>query len=185
MGARGRAVIGDHHALARGQSVVLDHPGRLAGEPVQGRIQMRWVVHDFAARGAHPRGGHHVFGECLGAFDARGGGRGTEAGDARGPHGVGDTQHQRHLGADDHQVDVEGGGQGGNLGTGANIDGMLLGHGGGSRIARRYRQVVHAWVSLQGDRQSVFAATGSNNEDTQGLHAPDPSGRGSPGHGAG
>ena len=68
------AVRGDHDALARGQSVVLHHPGRIAGrqsESIQCSIQTRWTVDDLAGGGAHPGGRHHVLGEGFGPLDLR------------------------------------------------------------------------------------------------------------------
>lgn len=104
------AVVGDHHTLARGQPVILDHPGGLGcsgTEAIQRGIKVGRVVDGLAARGTDAGGRHHVFGERLGTLDPGGVLRRAEAGDPRSPHRIGDAENQRHLGPDDHQVHRE------------------------------------------------------------------------------
>ena len=107
--AGGVAVGADHHTLAGGQSVILDDPRPLAcgrPEPVQGGVEMGGIVDGLTGCGAHPGGGHHVFGEGLGSLDAGGVRRRAEAGDPGRPYRVGHAANQGHLGADHHQVGV-------------------------------------------------------------------------------
>ena len=68
---------------------------------------MRRVVDDLTGRGPHTGGGHHVLGERLRSLDARGILRRPEARDAGGTYRVGDTEDQRHLRPDDHQVGAD------------------------------------------------------------------------------
>ena len=109
--ARAAIAVGrHHHALARGQTVVLDHPGRVAGggpnrSSAASRRAGLSTISLVAVR--TPAGGHHVLGERLRPLDAGGVLRRPEARDAGGAHGVGDAEHQRHLGADHHQVRAE------------------------------------------------------------------------------
>ena len=113
-------VGGHHHALARGEPVVLDHPGR--AETVERRVQLGRAVDDLAVRGPHPGHRHHIFRERLRPFDPGRVGRRTEHREPGRAHGVGDAEHQRHLGTDHHQVSGHLGGQRGNGFAGAGID---------------------------------------------------------------
>ena len=107
--AASRSAVTTTPLPAASPSSLTTHAGSPAGgpEPVQRRVEMRRVVDDLAGRGPHAGGGHHVLGERLRSLDARGVLRRPEAGDAGGAHRVGDTEHQRHLGADDHQVGAD------------------------------------------------------------------------------
>ena len=169
---RGVAVGGHHHALARGQPVVLDHPGLIAcgrPEPVERRVEVRRVVDDLTGRGPHTGGGHHVLGERLRSFDARGVLRRPEAGDACGAHRVGDTEHQRHLGPDDHQVGADALGQLRDGVAGGDVDVVLVGDDRGPGVARGDGQLLHLGVSAQRQQQRMFTGSGSDHEDAHRL----------------
>ena len=168
------AVRGHHHALAGGQPVVLDHPGRLAGirtEAAQGGVEVGGAVHDLAASGAHAGGGHHVLGERLGPFDPGGIGGRPETGDPGGANRVGHTEHQRHLRPDDHQVGLHVTGQGGNRLTGGDVDISLLGHRRGPGVAGSDHQLVVLRVVAKGQQQGVLAGAGPDNQDAHGCLA--------------
>ena len=164
----GVAVGGHHHALARGQAVVLDHPRRVAArraEAVERGVEVGGVVDDLAGRGAHARGGHHVLGERLRALDAGGVLRRPEAGDPRAPHGVGDAEHQRHLGPDDHQVGADALGELGDGVAGGDVDVVLVGDDRGAGVAGRDGQLLDLGVSAQRQQQRMFTGTGSDHQD--------------------
>ena len=168
----GRIAVGGHHdALARGEAVVLDHPRRITcrrPEAVECRVQSRRVVDDLASGGGHSRRIHHVLGEGLGAFDARGVLRRSEAGDARGPHRVGDTEHQWHFGADDDEVGRELLGQFYHLFAGGDVDVVLLGDRRRPCVSGRHGDRVDLGVSTEREQQRMFTGTGSDYEDAHG-----------------
>ena len=161
-----------HHALACGQTVVLDHPRRVAAggpEPVQRRVEVRGVVDDLTLRGAHARRGHDVFGERLRSLDAGGLLRRPEARDPGGPHGVGHPEHQGHLGTDHHQVRAKLLGQRGDGVAGGDVDVVLLGDRRGARVTGRDRQALHLGVVAQRQQQRMFTGSGSDHENAHGC----------------
>ena len=96
-------VVGDHHSLAAGQPIVLDHVVR--AEAVQGGFDLvvgKLAGQLFAAGGSHPGCGHDILGECLGAFDAGGRFIGPEHQEACGSQRIGNPRHQGNLRANDH-----------------------------------------------------------------------------------
>jgi len=168
MSACGVAIRCHHDPLAGGQVVVLHHPGGVAGrrpKSVQGGIQTRWVVDDFAVRGEYPGGGHHLFGECLGTFDASRVLAGTEADDARGAQRVGHPEHQRHLGADDDHVCPDVAGQGDDGVPGGDVDRVLLGQPGGAGVAGSDDEPRDLRVSAERQQQGMFTGTGTDHQD--------------------
>ena len=149
MPAGGIPVGADHHALSGSQSVILDDPRALAcgrPEPVQGRVQTGGIGDGLTGCSSYPGGGHHVFGEGLGALDAGSVRRRAEAGDPGRPYGIRHATDQGHLGADDDQAGLEAGGQSGDLLRGGDIDVALGGHRSGPRVAGRYGQEVDGRV---------------------------------------
>ena len=162
MGPSGVTIGGDDHALAGGQTVVLDHPGLLARgrtESIERRVQLCGVVDGLAGRRTDSGRRHHVFGEGLGALDARRIPRGAEARDALRAHRVGDAEHQGHLRADHHQIGAELFGQRGHILRGGDVDVVLLGDPGGAGVARRDGQLFDRGVLAQGEQEGVFAGT--------------------------
>ena len=95
--------------------------------------------------------------------------RRPEARDARGPHGVGDAEHQRHLGADDHQVGADAPGERDDGLAGRDVDVVLVGDGGGARIAGGDGQALDLGVTAQRQQQRMFTGTGSDHEDAHGC----------------
>ncbi len=83
----------DDDALAGGEPVGLEHARRH-------RLGER-------RRGRHARGGHHVLRERLRALDRRGGARRAEHRDPDRAEHVGEARDERHLGADDDEIDLE------------------------------------------------------------------------------
>ena len=171
-----RGTVGRHdYALTGGQPVVLDHPrlvlGVLGAEPIQRRVQMRWVVDDLAAGGPNADCRHHVFGERLRALDSGGGRRRAEARDPRGAHGVRDTEHQRHLGSDDHQVGGRVGGELRDGFAGGDVGGVLLGDRRGAGVAGGRDQAVDFGIAPQRRQQRMFTGTGA---DHQNAHSSQP-----------
>ena len=121
----------DHHTLAGGQSVVFHHPGRVTGrrpEPVQRCVQTRWAVDDLARCGTDAGRRHHILGEGFGTFDLGRRLAGSEAGDTGVAHRVGHAEHQRDLGADDHQVGPNLAGQRDDVIARRDIDVVLVGY---------------------------------------------------------
>jgi phosphoribosylamine--glycine ligase len=161
--AGGVQVRGHHHALARGEPVVLDHVGRR--EAGQRGVEAGGVVDDLRRRRADARRRHHVLGERLGALDARGGGAGAEAGDARAADGVGDARHQRDLGADHDEVGRPALGQCRDGTRVGDVDAVLLGDRGRARVARRARQRGDTGVLRERENDRMLTSTGTDHED--------------------
>ena len=161
--AGGVQVCGHHHALARGEPVVLDDVGRR--EAGQRGVEAGGVVDDLRRRRADARRRHHVLGERLGALDARGGGAGAEAGDARAADGVGDARHQRDLGADHDEVGRPALGQCRDGAGVGDVDAVLLGDRGRARVARRARQRGDAGVLRERENDRMLTSTGTDHED--------------------
>ena len=139
MGTRHSAVRRHHHAFAGRQTVVFDHPGRVAGrrpEPVQGGIQTCWTVNNFTGSGSNTSRRHDFLGKCFGTLDAGRVLAGPKTDNPGGAHGVGHPKHQRHLRADDDQVGGNVPSQGDDVLTGADVDVMLLGDPAGAGITR-------------------------------------------------
>ena len=99
--------LGDDDALARGETVGLDHVGRR--ELLEERERGGFVVDTEAAvaGGGHARLGEHLLHPRLRPLEPCAGRAGTEAVAPAGAHRVGDARDQRHLGADDDEVGVE------------------------------------------------------------------------------
>ena len=168
MGARDITVRRHHHAFAGGKLIVFHHPCRVAGgrpEPVHGSVQIRWVVDDFAFGGAHTGGQHDLLGERLGTFDLGGVLARPEADDASSAHRVGHSEHQRHLGSDDHQVGVDIASQGDDVIAGGDVDVVLLGQPGRAGVAGSDDQPRDLWVLAERQQQGMFTGTGTDHQD--------------------
>ena len=98
--ARRALVLGDHHPLARGQAVGLDHR-RVALDDRHGLVQVG--DHAVVGRG-HAGRGHDLLGEGLGALQPRRRAARPEAGDAGLGQRVGQAVDERRLGPHDHEV---------------------------------------------------------------------------------
>ena len=92
-GVRLRLVLRDHHALARGQAVGLDH-GRVGVDRLQ---PLGDRAHDPVAAGRHAGRLHHLLREHLRALEPRGLADRPEARHGRGPQRVDEPVHQRRL----------------------------------------------------------------------------------------
>ena len=168
VGACGITIRGHHDALARGQVVVLHHPGRVTGrrtEPVQGGVQTRRAVDDFAGGGAHTGRRHDLLGERLGAFDAGRVLTGPEADDAGGAHGVGHTKYQRYLWTDDHQVGPDLARQGDDVLGGGDVDVVLLGQPGSAGVAGSDDEPRDLRIPAERQQQGMFTGTGADHQD--------------------
>ena len=155
-------VSGDDHALTGRQTVVLDHPCGLADrgpEPSQSGIQICWTVNGLTGCGANPGSSHHVLGEGFGTLDPRGIPGRAETGDTRVPDRIGHSHCQGNLRTDHHQIGTNADRQCGDLLGGGDVDVVLVCNGGGTRVARRYREVVDSRVLAEPDQQGVFAGT--------------------------
>jgi len=106
----GVAVGGDQHPLTGGKAIMFDHIGRT--EFVESGCQLGGSPADAIARGGHPGLGHDLLGERLGTFQLGGGRARAEAGNALGPHRVGDAGNQGRLRPDDHEIRADLVGQG-------------------------------------------------------------------------
>ena len=154
--------------LPAARTVVLDHPGRVTGrrpEAVQRGIQIRWTVDDFAGGSPHARRLHDVLGECLGTLDAGRVPAGPEADDARGAHGVGHPEHQRHLGTDDHQVGAHLASQRDDAVAGGDVDVVLLGEPRGAGVAGSNGYPRDLRISAECQQQGMFTGTGADHQN--------------------
>ena len=155
-------VRGDDDALARGQTVVLDDPGR--AEPVECGVEPGRVVDDLGMGGRDPRGLHDVLGEGLRPLDLRGLGTRTEGRDAGRAQGVGDPEDQGHLGTDDHEVGADLACQRDDRVAGDGVDGMVRGDRRGAGVARGDVQVGDRRIVRQTDEEGMFAAARADHE---------------------
>ena len=163
------AVVGDDHALARGEPVVLDDVG--CAERVEGRGHLLLVGAHVRHPGRDPGHRHDLLGEGLAALQPGRLGRRPEARDAGSPHGVGDPRHERGLRPDDDEVDAVATGQRDDgLGVGG-PPGQWLAQGGAgdAGVAGRRDDRVDGRVAGQCADDGVLAGTGTDDED---LHGP-------------
>ena len=161
------AVVGDHHALARGQAVVLHDVRR--SEIVESSSDLGEGRAHGGAGGRHARGRHDLLGEGLAPLQACRLCTRAEAGDPAGAHGIGDPRDERSLRADDDEVRAEGGRKiRDRLAVECihRMDVCVLCDAG---IARGDMHLVYLRVTSQGTHEGVLAGTGS---DDQGDHKP-------------
>jgi len=148
-----------HHALARRQTVGLDHDRRAVRAHMRQR-RRQFVEHRVAAGGdAVPL--QELLGECLAAFELRGGGAWSEHAQTGGAKPIDYTGDQRRLRADHGEIHrfalrqrqqrVEVGGR--------HRDIAAFGFAGGAGIARRHQHFAHARGLRELPGQRVFAAT--------------------------
>ena len=126
---------------------------------------MGGVVDDLAARGSDARRRHHILGEGLRPFDPGGRGGRPEAGDPGRAHGVSDTEHQRDLRSDHHQVRRYLGGEVGDRLTGRDVHVVLFGDRGGAGVAGSGDQAVNLRVPPKRHQQRMFTGTGADHQD--------------------
>lgn len=164
-------VVGDHHTLAGGESVVLHHVRR--AELVQRAPHRRRVLAGVRASGRHRRGGHHVLRERLralqpGRLRAR-----AEHRDALGAYRVGDARHQRRLRPDDHQVRSDLDGEGRHC---CRVGGCHLpkfGHRSDPRIPRSRDERLDSRVTGESERESVLPPTTTHKKYAHDRHPTD------------
>ena len=103
---RGGAVLGDHDALARRETVGLQHDrqAELAAADRRERVVERFA--DAEARGRHAVPRHERLRERLARFEPRGRGGRSEQQPAVRAEAIGDAQAQRQFGTDDGEVDL-------------------------------------------------------------------------------
>lgn len=89
----------------------------------------------------------------------------SEAHDAGRPQRVGDSEDQRHLGADDHQVGAHRAGQGHDVGRRGDVDVVLLGQPGGAGVAGGDGQPGDLRVFAQRQQQRMLTGTGADHQD--------------------
>ena len=126
------AVVGDHHALAGRQSVVLDDVRR--AERVERLVDLLGGRADVGSAVGTPAAAITSLAKALEPSSCAASLRGAEAGDARLAHGVGDPGDQRRLRADDDQVGAQLDGQRGDAVAVEQVD------GGAARRSRRCRR---------------------------------------------
>ena len=98
--------LGDHHALAGRQPVVLQHRRKRTRSHV---IQRFGILRESAVpRRRNSVFGHQVLGELLARFDPRGGFRRAEDPQPGGLERIDDSRRQRHLRPHDRKVDFVG-----------------------------------------------------------------------------
>ena len=171
MGHGDGALIGDDDALAGGQTVLLDDVG--GPEAVQGGGQLGLGGAHGGLGGGYAGGGHDLLGEGLRALQAGGLSAGTEAGDPRITHGVGDTGHQGRLGTDDDEVRPHLGGQGHDLLGDAGVDVEVRGDGRGPGVAGGDDELGGLRVTGEGTGQGVLARAGAEEQDLHGVSLDD------------
>ena len=160
-----RAILGDHHALARGQPIVLDDVRR--SEIVEGSLDFGDRTTHGGAGGRHARGCHDLLGEGFAALEASSIRARTEAGDPARPHRIGDTGDQGRLRPNDDEVRAEGDGKIRDRLAVERIHRMDVCVLCDAGIARGDMHLVYLRVTSQGTHEGVLAGTGS---DDQGDH---------------
>ena len=160
------AVGRDDDALAGGESVVLDDVRR--AELVEGCTHLLDRGADVGHRRRHARLGHDLLGERLAALELRGSGRRAEARDAQGTHGIRGTRHQRHLGADNHEIRGHRARQVCDGCRARHVDGLRGDDLRDAGVARCGHHLRHRVVCQQGRDDGVLTSTGPDDED---LHA--------------
>ena len=162
-----RAILGDHHALARGQPIVLDDVRR--SEIVEGSLDFGDRTTHGGAGGRHARGCHDLLGEGFAALEASSIRARTEAGDPARPHRIGDTGDQGRLRPNDDEIRAERLGKIRDRPSVEGVDRMAPRVLCDSGIARCDMYVVYLRVTSQGTHEGMLAGTGS---DDQGDHKP-------------
>ena len=156
--------VGDDHALARGELVVLDDVRRL--QPVEDCRHLGRRVGYPVAGGRNAGGGHDLLGERLASLER--GGRGARAEDleAGRPKVVGDAGDQRSLRSDDDEV-------GGDLGSRVDRGDQRQDGGdrGDARVAWRAEQRGDRGVAGQRQAQRVLAPAATDDKDPHGGEA--------------
>ncbi|CAB4754767.1 unannotated protein [freshwater metagenome] len=147
----------DDHPLACGEAIVLHH--MRGSELVE-------CCGDLVQRLAHSRPRridaglvHDQLGKCLTALELGSGRRRAEAGDAVGPHGIGGTRDERHLGADDDEVDPEFGGEIADRLSTRGIDLARLDISRDSGVARCADDAPDSLIQLQRRDESMLPRT--------------------------
>jgi hypothetical protein len=163
VGAGDVEVGAHHHALARGQAVVLHDVRR--GEAGERGVQVRRVVHHDGGRRADPGSGHDLLGEALRALDPGGGRARAEAGDAGRAHRIGRAGHERRLRADHDEICPPVDGERGHRGGIRRVDAAVLGHRGRTGVSRRAGQRRDAGVLREGENDGVLPSTGPNDQN--------------------
>ena len=160
-------VVGDDHALAAREPVVLDHVG--GAELVE---RVRDLVDGRAHMGhgrRNPGLGHDLLGEGLRPLELRGGLRGAERGEPGRAQGIRDAGDQRGLGADHDQVHAEFPGKADNVGGVRGSDLMVRADLGRPGVPGGDVQGRHRGVGGQRQGQGVLTSAGADHED---VHAP-------------
>ncbi len=163
MGQRLVAVLGDHHALAGREPVVLDDVRR--AERVEGVGGGLRRAADPGHRGRDAGGGHHLLREGLRALEPGGLRRRAEAGDAPRADGVGDPGDQRRLGADHDEVDAEPLGQVRDRVAVDRVDRVELGDLGDAGVAGGRVDLLDAGVAGERGGERVLAAATADHQD--------------------
>ena len=172
VGEGGVGGVGDDHALAGGQPVILDHVG--GAERVEGPTHLVEGGAHARHRRGHARRGHDLLGEGLAALQS-GGLRGrSEAGDAAAADGIGGPRDQRHLGADHDEVGGQAGGQAGNRLRVGDVDRATVGAQADPGVARRADHGVHGRVGGQCADEGVFPGAGTDHEHLHNAHRSEP-----------
>ena len=154
---------GHHHALARGQSIGLDHNRRTLGVDVSVRRRGVGEALVVGRRDVVPL--HEGFGKCLGAFKLRGSLRRAKNAQPVGAEFIDHAGRQRRLRTDHGQLDfflLRPFAQGFDVGDRH----RLIAHVVGRRaVARRHINLVHPAGLGQAPGQRVFAAATADDEN--------------------
>ena len=158
-----RPVLGDDHAFASCQPVILDDVRRAA--PVQRIIDLRHRGDADGRSCRHPGRSHYILGEGLGTLDA--GRRRTwpEDREATGPQLVGGAIDQRDFRTDDNQVGLDDVREVGDSHRIGGVDRMRGRQRPGPCVARGDVQVTHGRVAPERTQQSVFTGTRADDEN--------------------
>lgn len=163
------SVVGDHHALACGEAVILDDVGCAEG------VQCRGCLVRVGGHQRHGGGdagfGHDLLRESLGSLELGGVLAGPEHRDAGVAHGVGHAGREGSLGANHHKVDVEPGGERRHRVRIVPVDGVRGDELADAGVARSRVDFGNVGVGKEGADNGVFAAAGANDEYLHSLQA--------------
>ena len=185
MGDGRRTILRHHHALARGQTIILDHPIR--AETINRRLDVgvgSARLNRLRMGRLHARRSHHVLRERLRPLNPRRILVRPEHRETLRTNGIAHARNQRNLRADHHQLRINLLRQRRARGRIVDLHRMQRREAAHTRIARRDMQIrrrtpIHRSRNLrvltERVQQGMFTGTGTDNEDSHArnsTHAP-------------
>ena len=165
---RARFVAGlrDDHALARGQTVGLDHHRQ--SEPLQRRQRLPLIGAPRIGGGGDVRAVAQRLGKCFRSLQLRGGARGAEHSDALAAQAVGKSIDQRCFRPNHDQIDRLASAEADNRRMIRHVQRHARRAFGDAGVARAREQFAKAWALCQFPCQRMFAPASAQQQDVHG-----------------